>query len=81
MFGRVTFIHNGTPNTLMSFRKKRPKLIDDFPISNSAFMYIHNRRNSTREPLYETLDRILEQHERLTSEKIELDEEEKEDLK
>lgn len=66
----------------MSFRKKkRPKLIDDFPISNSAFMYIHNRRNSTREPLYETLDRILEQHERLTSEKIELDEEEKADLK
>jgi hypothetical protein len=44
-------------------------------------MYIHNRRNSTREPLYETLDRILEQHERLTSEKIEIDEEEKEDLK
>ena len=60
----------------MSFRKKkRPKLIDDFPISNSAFMYIHNRRNSTREPLYETLDRILEQHERLTGEKKELDEE------
>jgi len=56
-------------------------LIDDFPISNSAFMYIHNRRNSTREPLYETLDRILEQHERLTSGKTELDEEEKEDLK
>ena len=66
----------------MSFhRKKRPKLVDDFPISNSAFMYITNRRNSTREPLYETLDRILEEHDRLASEKKELDEDEKEDLK
>ena len=66
----------------MTLRKKNiPNLVDDFPISNSAFMYIRNRRYSTREPLYETLDRILEQHERLTSEKKELDEEEKEDLK
>jgi hypothetical protein len=30
-------------------------------------MYIHNRRRSTKEPLHETLDRILEEHERLVN--------------
>jgi hypothetical protein len=50
----------------MTFKKKRkPNLVHDFPISSGAFMYIHKRRYSTREPLYETLDRILEQHKRL----------------
>ena len=52
----------------MTFRKKKkPKLEYDFPISSESFMYIHNRRRSTKEPLYETLDRILEEHERLVN--------------
>jgi hypothetical protein len=30
-------------------------------------MYIHNRRYSTKKPFHKTLDRILEQHERLVN--------------
>jgi hypothetical protein len=50
-----------------SSKKRKPNLVYDFPISSGAFMYIHNRRYSTKKPLHKTLDRILEQHERLVN--------------
>jgi CRISPR/Cas system CSM-associated protein Csm2 small subunit len=60
----------------MPFRKKRkPNLVYDFPITSGAFTYITKRRHATREPMYETLDRILKEHERLTSSKEENEEE------
>jgi hypothetical protein len=65
-------------------KKKKSNLLRDCPISSEAFMYINNRRYSTREPLYVTLDRILKQHERLVNSsnlaKKDRDEEESEGL-
>jgi hypothetical protein len=54
-------------HVMPSSKKRKPNLVCDFPISSGAFIYIHNRRYSTKEPSHETLDRILEQHERLVN--------------
>jgi hypothetical protein len=55
-----------------SNKKKSGNLVHDFPISTTSFMYIIGKRYNSKEPLYVTLDRILQQHKRLTSKKKEV---------
>jgi CRISPR/Cas system CSM-associated protein Csm2 small subunit len=72
----ITLYQLGNGRDMPYRRKKKPNLVYDFPITSGAFSYITKRRHATREPMYETLDRILKEHERLMSDKDEIEDEE-----
>jgi hypothetical protein len=50
-------------------KKEKPHLVRNVVISSEAFVYITENKRNSREHIYQTLDRILEEHERLTSDR------------